>query len=38
MERKGDDLVRLTLEMTPHWHPNLRTLFELTDLTILLPD
>jgi 2-polyprenyl-6-methoxyphenol hydroxylase-like FAD-dependent oxidoreductase len=31
MQRKGDDLVRLVLRMTPRWHPNLRALFAQTD-------
>jgi 2-polyprenyl-6-methoxyphenol hydroxylase-like FAD-dependent oxidoreductase len=31
MAMRGADLAHLTLEMTPGWHPHLRTLFELTD-------
>jgi 2-polyprenyl-6-methoxyphenol hydroxylase-like FAD-dependent oxidoreductase len=31
MQRKGEELIRLTLEMTPNWHPNLRTLFQQAD-------
>jgi 2-polyprenyl-6-methoxyphenol hydroxylase-like FAD-dependent oxidoreductase len=37
MERRGDDLARLVLEMTPDWHPNLRRLFELTDPSTCFP-
>lgn len=37
MQMKGDDLIRLTLEMTPNWHPNLRTLFTLADPSTCFP-
>src|SRR5207237_1625316 len=37
MQRRGNELARLVLEMTPHWHPNLRRLFELTDPTTSFP-
>jgi len=37
MERRGDDLARLVVEMTPDWHPNLRRLFELTDPNTCFP-
>ncbi len=31
MELRGAELVKLALDLTPGWHPNLRRLFELTD-------
>jgi 2-polyprenyl-6-methoxyphenol hydroxylase-like FAD-dependent oxidoreductase len=31
MELRGRELVKLALDLTPGWHPNLRRLFELTD-------
>jgi 2-polyprenyl-6-methoxyphenol hydroxylase-like FAD-dependent oxidoreductase len=31
MDLRGLDIVQLALEMTPHWHPNMRRLFELSD-------
>jgi len=31
MDLRGQDLVRLVLDMTPGWHPNLRRLFGLSD-------
>jgi 2-polyprenyl-6-methoxyphenol hydroxylase-like FAD-dependent oxidoreductase len=31
MELRGEEMVRVALELTPGWHPNLRRLFELTD-------
>ncbi|GAA2812659.1 FAD-dependent oxidoreductase [Kribbella solani] len=31
MELRGEELVKLTLDLTPDWHPDLRRLFELTD-------
>jgi 2-polyprenyl-6-methoxyphenol hydroxylase-like FAD-dependent oxidoreductase len=31
MDRRGDDLIRLVLDMTPDWHPNMRRLFTLSD-------
>lgn len=31
MDRRGGDLIRLVLDMTPGWHPNLRKLFALAD-------
>ncbi|MFF0344863.1 FAD-dependent oxidoreductase [Kribbella sp. NPDC004875] len=31
MELRGEELIRVALELTPGWHPNLRRLFELTD-------
>jgi 2-polyprenyl-6-methoxyphenol hydroxylase-like FAD-dependent oxidoreductase len=31
MGRRGRDLIRLVLDMTPDWHPNMRRLFGLTD-------
>ena len=37
MQRTGADLVRLVLEMTPDWHPNLRALFRLTDPSTCFP-
>jgi 2-polyprenyl-6-methoxyphenol hydroxylase-like FAD-dependent oxidoreductase len=37
VERRGDDLARLVLEMTADWHPNLRRLFELTDPSTCFP-
>jgi 2-polyprenyl-6-methoxyphenol hydroxylase-like FAD-dependent oxidoreductase len=37
MDLRGDELVRLTLEMTPNWHPNLRRLITLTDLSTCFP-
>jgi 2-polyprenyl-6-methoxyphenol hydroxylase-like FAD-dependent oxidoreductase len=30
-ELRGAELVKLALDLTPGWHPNLRRLFELTD-------
>ncbi|WP_131741398.1 FAD-dependent oxidoreductase [Actinomadura roseirufa] len=30
-EMRGEELVRLVLDLTPHWHPDFRQLFELTD-------
>jgi 2-polyprenyl-6-methoxyphenol hydroxylase-like FAD-dependent oxidoreductase len=37
MERRGADLARLVVEMTPDWHPNLRRLFELTEPSTCFP-
>jgi hypothetical protein len=37
MDRRGDDLARLVVDMTPDWHPNLRRLFELTDPSTCFP-
>jgi 2-polyprenyl-6-methoxyphenol hydroxylase-like FAD-dependent oxidoreductase len=37
MERRGDELARLVLQMTPDWHSNLRRLFELTDASTCFP-
>lgn len=34
---QGADLVRLVLDMTPNWHPRLRTLFAQTDPTTCFP-
>ncbi|WP_432890216.1 FAD-dependent oxidoreductase [Kribbella sp. CA-245084] len=31
MEMSGEELVKVALNLTPGWHPNLRRLFELTD-------
>jgi 2-polyprenyl-6-methoxyphenol hydroxylase-like FAD-dependent oxidoreductase len=31
MELSGQELVKVALDVTPGWHPNLRRLFELTD-------
>ncbi|MDX6279160.1 MAG: hypothetical protein QOH03_231, partial [Kribbellaceae bacterium] len=31
MDLRGEELVKVALEATPDWHPNLRRLFELTD-------
>jgi 2-polyprenyl-6-methoxyphenol hydroxylase-like FAD-dependent oxidoreductase len=31
MDLRGPDLIRLVLDMTPGWHPNLRKLFGLSD-------
>ncbi|MFI5693646.1 FAD-dependent oxidoreductase [Kribbella sp. NPDC051586] len=31
MKMSGEELVKVALEATPGWHPNLRRLFELTD-------
>ncbi|MFD3400002.1 FAD-dependent oxidoreductase [Kribbella sp. NPDC058693] len=31
MELSGEELVKVALDVTPGWHPNLRRLFELTD-------
>ncbi|WP_328998021.1 FAD-dependent monooxygenase [Kribbella sp. NBC_00709] len=31
MKMSGEELVKVALEVTPGWHPNLRQLFELTD-------
>lgn len=31
LEMRGEDLIRLVLEMTPNWHPNMRELFRLAD-------
>lgn len=31
MELRGEELVKVALELTPDWHPNLRRMFELTD-------
>lgn len=31
MELRGRELVKVALDLTPGWHPNLRRLFELTD-------
>jgi 2-polyprenyl-6-methoxyphenol hydroxylase-like FAD-dependent oxidoreductase len=31
MDLRGEELVRLVLDMTPDWHPNLRRLFGLSD-------
>jgi 2-polyprenyl-6-methoxyphenol hydroxylase-like FAD-dependent oxidoreductase len=37
MERRGADLMELTLRMTGDWHPNFRTLVTQTDLTTCFP-
>lgn len=37
IQMKGADLIRLTLEMTPTWHPHLRTLFSLADPSTCFP-
>lgn len=37
MELEAPDLVRQVLQTTPNWHPNLRRLFELTDLSTCFP-
>ncbi len=31
MDPRGEDLIRLVLDMTPGWHPNMRKLFALAD-------
>jgi 2-polyprenyl-6-methoxyphenol hydroxylase-like FAD-dependent oxidoreductase len=31
MELRGEELIKVALDVTPDWHPNLRRLFELTD-------
>jgi 2-polyprenyl-6-methoxyphenol hydroxylase-like FAD-dependent oxidoreductase len=31
MDLRGEDLIRLVLDMTPGWHPNMRRLFGLAD-------
>jgi 2-polyprenyl-6-methoxyphenol hydroxylase-like FAD-dependent oxidoreductase len=31
MKMRGEELVKVALDVTPGWHPNLRRLFELTD-------
>jgi 2-polyprenyl-6-methoxyphenol hydroxylase-like FAD-dependent oxidoreductase len=31
MDLRREDLIRLVLEMTPNWHPNMRKLFTLSD-------
>ncbi|MEV0803834.1 NAD(P)/FAD-dependent oxidoreductase [Kribbella sp. NPDC050281] len=31
MELRGQELIDVALRLTPHWHPNLRRLFELAD-------
>lgn len=31
MELSGEELIKVALDVTPGWHPNLRRLFELTD-------
>lgn len=31
MDLRGNDLIRLVLDMTPGWHPNMRRLFGLAD-------
>ncbi|TDW75030.1 FAD-dependent oxidoreductase [Kribbella pratensis] len=31
MELRGRELIKVALDVTPGWHPNLRRLFELTD-------
>ncbi|MGH3921265.1 MAG: FAD-dependent oxidoreductase [Pseudonocardiaceae bacterium] len=31
MKLRGEELVRLVMEMTPKWHPNMRRLFALAD-------
>ncbi|MGW7680675.1 FAD-dependent oxidoreductase [Kribbella sp. NPDC054772] len=31
MELRGEELIKVALDVTPGWHPNLRRLFELTD-------
>src|SRR4051794_34411150 len=37
MRRRGADLVRLVLARTEGWHPHLRALFSLTDLSTCFP-
>jgi 2-polyprenyl-6-methoxyphenol hydroxylase-like FAD-dependent oxidoreductase len=37
MDRRGDDLARLVVNLTAGWHPNLRRLFELTDPSTCFP-
>ena len=37
MQRPADELIRLTLEMTPGWHPHLRELFRRTDRSTCFP-
>jgi 2-polyprenyl-6-methoxyphenol hydroxylase-like FAD-dependent oxidoreductase len=37
MEMRGQELVDVALKATPGWHPNLRRLFELTDLGTCFP-
>jgi 2-polyprenyl-6-methoxyphenol hydroxylase-like FAD-dependent oxidoreductase len=37
VERRGEDLIRLVLDMTPDWHPNMRTLFRWADPTTCVP-
>ncbi|GAA3128541.1 2-polyprenyl-6-methoxyphenol hydroxylase-like FAD-dependent oxidoreductase [Kribbella aluminosa] len=37
MELTGDELIKVALDLTPDWHPNLRRLFELTDRSTCFP-
>ncbi|MGZ0147573.1 FAD-dependent oxidoreductase [Kribbella sp. WER1] len=37
MDLKGDELIKVALDLTPDWHPNLRRLFELTDRGTCFP-
>ena len=37
MELRGAELVKVALDVTPDWHPNLRRLFELTDAGTCFP-
>ncbi|KAB1929817.1 hypothetical protein F8271_28570, partial [Micromonospora sp. ALFpr18c] len=37
MQRRGEDLKRVALDLTPNWHPHLRELFTLSDPDSALP-
>jgi 2-polyprenyl-6-methoxyphenol hydroxylase-like FAD-dependent oxidoreductase len=37
MQMRGEELVRLTLDMTKNWHPNLRKLMSMTDPSTCFP-
>ncbi|WP_410813396.1 FAD-dependent oxidoreductase [Micromonospora sp. 067-2] len=37
MQRRGEDLIRLTLELTRGWHPNLRELLSYSDPGSVIP-
>jgi 2-polyprenyl-6-methoxyphenol hydroxylase-like FAD-dependent oxidoreductase len=36
-ERRGRELITTALDATPHWHPNLRRIFELSDPDAAFP-
>jgi 2-polyprenyl-6-methoxyphenol hydroxylase-like FAD-dependent oxidoreductase len=37
IDRRGEELVKIVLDVTPNWHPNLRQLFELSDPASAFP-